>query len=443
MKLPELYDWQTQVINNYSNKGTIKAITGAGKTLPALRIAEKIGRDARILIASHRASILDQWKVVMKDFTNIQFLTFNVLCKNQYKDIDLLIVDENHRSTSPEFIKMYDNVDYKNILGLSATPTKEAIKKCGKELCDIKYDEANISPFLVTFHGIELTYKERMEYQNLSYRISQYIQEDEKYKKQQILDALIMKRRDVVYRADKRVPYALDLIYKNYGHKILVICQRIDQAEKISKDLKNLLIAHVVYHSKRQDDLELYRKGEVKICISVGMLKEGFNDPETDVGIIVSTTLSESFNIQAIGRIIRHVPNKFANVHIILANKTSDEKVLGYSGNYDFVLKNIKLPQKQTLKDGFFKLPRKVYGFSQGQLWKRSTNGRVYFKDHFILKELEKVKPSGGRFIINSTGVYTKVEDVIYKVFDKEVTLEEEEILPKKDLWMIFNEGKN
>lgn len=418
----KLYDWQEKVITNYNGSGTVKAVTGAGKSLVGIELAKK--EKGKILVASHRNDILDQWKVLLKDLDNIDFQTFNKLCKEKYDSpVGLLIIDECHRSTSPEFIKLYDNIDYRNIIGLSATPNEKSIEKCGKLLCDVGYDDANIAPFQVIFHGIDLTSLERSNYYRYSKSIGNRIKKLKSNKKfntksDKVLQTLIMKRRSIVYNAQRRLPLAKKLILDNYKNdkKILVICQRIDQANEIAGILAEQKIGHILYHSKYKGDLDKYRNGEVNICLSVGMLTHGFNDVDTDVGIIVSTTLSQSFNVQSIGRIIRKKDDKFAKIHIILANHTSDMKVMEFKDNYnyDFELHDIFVPDNKQLSKAW--VNGKKYSFLINRIWKKNGRYREYMEEHPITKELRKLKPSGGRFSIYKGKAYVKVDERIKKV---------------------------
>ena len=155
------------------------------------------------------------------------------------------------------------------------------------------------------------------------------------------------------------------------------------------------------------------------MCISVGMLKEGFDDPGTNIGIIVSTPLSESFNIHAIGRIIRYKPKKFAEVHIILANRTSDSKVLQFSGNYDFELENIRLPENPEVFEQYY--GGEKYSFCEKRIWKKGNGGRIYMEYDEIIEKVRKVKPSGGSFVVSPNGVYAKVNDSIVKISSDKV----------------------
>lgn len=419
----QLYNWQKKAIARYRGKGILSAVTGAGKTLTAVKIVEKVGGSK--IVCAPSLAILEQWKVALRNETNIEYYTFQTLCKKNLS-CKLLVIDEAHRSVSPEFIKLYNNVKYKYILGLTATPNKKCIEKCGKPICKIEFDEANVAPFKVHFIGVDLSFIEQKKYRSLSYNIGQIMQRDYRtLEEKQILDALILKRRRLVYNATARIPLALKLIQDNLNlnKKVLVICQRIDQANVLSHWFTTLkVVPHVVYHSNQKDNLDKYKNNEVKLCISVGMLKEGFDDPDTDVGIIVSTTLSKSFNIQAIGRVIRYKKGKKANVYIILANETTDLKVLDFSGLYDFDVDNIKGERNPpALRDAYY--GGEKFSFVRDSIWKTVNNERVFMQKHFITKYLKRIKPQGGSFTVSDKGVYTKVDRYIHQVYPKFITL--------------------
>lgn len=420
----KLYDWQKQVVSNYKGFGIVEAVTGSGKTLVGREIAKKVGGNK--IIAAPTLTILDQWKFILNDMSDVEYYTFQTLCKKKVK-CKLLIVDEAHRSVSPEYIKLYDNVNYKYILGLTATPNDKCIEKCGKSICKVEFAEANVCPFKVHFIGIDLSFHEQQSYQRMSYSIAQIIQNDFKTKEdKERLDALILKRRRLVYNAFKRIPTATKLIQDNINNnkKVLVICQRIDQANILSEWFTRFkYIPHIIYHSNKKEDLEIYKSNKVRLCISVGMLKEGFNDPDTDVGIIVSTTLSKSFNIQAIGRIIRAKPDKFADIYILLANETTDLKVLDFTGMYDFDTTNIKGEQNPPiLKKAYY--DGEKFSFSGERIWKNTKSGRIYMQYHKIIKYLRKIKPEGGSFTISDKGIYTKVNGKITPVYPYKITLQ-------------------
>jgi len=414
---------------------------GSGKTLAGKEIAKKVG--GVIIISAPSLPILQQWREEMADVPDVHYYTFQTLCRTNGLKCDLLIVDESHRSVSPEFIKLYDNVKYKNILGLSATPSPLAIEKCGPVFVKVNFDEAKVAPFVVHFFGINLTEKERFEYKKLSYSIAQYYNKERLTpQEKEILDAIIIKRRHLVYSAEARFPVARALIQQeaSQGKKILVICRRVEQAEQLANAIPE--IPHIQYHSGHMGDLNLYREGKVLVCISVGMLYTGFNDIETNVGIVVSTPISKSFHYQSIGRIIRYKKGKSADIYVILANDTTDTQVLNFRTEYDHTLTNIKIPVPFEDSIGYYKGLK--FSFGSNQIWRKLKpeevkpplrSQREFFKfDPAFYKKLQAAKPGGGSFVVTSKGVFTKVEDdQIVKVCDEIPTFTPKEVhdIPK------------
>jgi superfamily II DNA or RNA helicase len=70
-----------------------------------------------------------------------------------------------------------------------------------------------------------------------------------------------------------------------------------------------------VYHSKlklrqRADILGQYRRGEIDVLVTCRALDEGFNVPETEIGIIAASTATRRQRIQRLGRVLRPVSGK-------------------------------------------------------------------------------------------------------------------------------------
>jgi len=94
--------------------------------------------------------------------------------------------------------------------------------------------------------------------------------------------------------------------------KIILFCERIKAAEQLYIDLlKHYPDKTGLYHSEmadnaRQDILQRYMNGEIRLLVCCKALDEGLNIPSTDAGIIVSSTRSARQRIQRMGRILRH-----------------------------------------------------------------------------------------------------------------------------------------
>ena len=70
-----------------------------------------------------------------------------------------------------------------------------------------------------------------------------------------------------------------------------------------------------VYHSRlrpreRAEMLANFRKGDLDVLVTCRALDEGFNVPETEVGIIAASTATRRQRIQRLGRILRPANGK-------------------------------------------------------------------------------------------------------------------------------------
>ena len=392
------HEWQNHLLKIFKEKGVVKAFPGTGKTYAAILLI-KNNRYKDIIVAVPTRKLKHQW---IEELTKLKVFnavveTFHILSKQRSLGLkcDFLIVDECHRSISPVFRRLYENISYNHVLGLSATPNKECLEFCGDVIIDVSLEEAKVSDFKVYFHAIDLSPVEKSKYDECSQAIGRYLGrlrrlgDENKWKIRKNLDSLIFKRRSLVYLADSRVPKAVELLMKNKDKPTLVICKRIKQVDKISE-----LTGYPAYHSERPDDkaLDNFHHDRIPALISVGMLSEGYDKRNIQCLIIVSTAITEAYHIQSIGRAVR-LPDD-AEIHILLARKTTDEKLLQfrYMYNYEIVgefsrraLKpsNPWVEQYYISDEYFFDL--------EGRIFQKNSGGKQYFKDNPITFSLERL----------------------------------------------------
>ena len=410
----ELYHWQKKLLSLYNGVGIIKVAPGGGKTLGAIQLI-KHKKYKNVIVAVPTLPLITQWEKELKKYNiTARVHTYHFLSKNQnHIECDLLVVDECHRSVSPVFKKLYKNVNYKFVIGLSATPNEESEKFCGPIIIDVSFEDANIADFKVVFTSVELTPRERILYDRLSYGLRRAIEERDDmfyHAQKKNIDAIIFKRRSIVYSAKRRIPKTIELINRNKGKNILLICQRIKQADELSD-----LTGYPVFHSKNcdKDTLKKFKEGYHKCLISVGMLKEGFDKRDIDVVIIVSTAVSEAHHIQSIGRGIR-LPND-AVIHILLANDTTDEKLLKFKSKYKHEIEGVFTGKYNTPISSITQLYYKSQRYSldhQNRIFKpNDTIGRKFCKYNPIIEDLKKYLPRGGRFRITDNNVVLVMTD--------------------------------
>ncbi len=404
----EPYDWQKRLLKIYRGKGVIKAFAGTGKTYATILLL-KDRKYKKNIVAVPTRKLKNQWTEELNKFKvkNTIVETFHILSKERSKGItcDILIVDECHRSTSPVFCKIYENIIYNHILGLSATPNKSSIEYCGHIIIDVPLEDAQISDFTVYFHSIDLNLRERKLYDEYSETIGKWLgrmrraELQEKWMFREKLDSMIFKRRSLVYMAESRIPKAVALISKNKDKPTLIICKRIEQANEISK-----ITGYPVYHSESPDEkaLDDFQKDKIPVLLSVGMLSEGYDKRNIQCLIIVSTAITEAYHIQSIGRAVRLPDN--ADIHILLARKTTDEKLLQFRHMYKYKIVGNFSPRALKPKNPWIEQFYTAQEYSLdglGRIHQKTSEGKIFFKDNPINSSLQRLfNYHGGTFRI-------------------------------------------
>lgn len=147
---------------------------------------------------------------------------------------------------------------------------------------------------------------------------------------------LAIHRKDVVYRAESRISCVQNLLTRiPQASKVLIFNERIEVAEAIYERLQQLFPGQVGrYHSEmdegsRKNILRKYQDSEIRILVSCRALDEGLNVPETDVGIIASSTSSSRQRIQRLGRILRRSgQDHTASLYYLYIGSANEEQEL-------------------------------------------------------------------------------------------------------------------
>lgn len=214
------YAWQDECIARWKKKrkGTVKVVTGGGKTLLALSIAELVQntleKELRVAIVVPTIVLMHQWYDALlehgnlpaqaigrlgggydEDFENRRVLitVLSSASKQLYKLVRnakvgkqlLLIADECHRTGAKEMSEVF-KTNRKWSLGLSATPEREDEdaeyddSRSGVELGPIIYEfnladairEGLVPKFTINHFGLPMTFSERSRYDALSRSIT-------------------------------------------------------------------------------------------------------------------------------------------------------------------------------------------------------------------------------------------------------------------------------
>lgn len=158
--------------------GTAVMTTGFGKTRIALQLIKYMRRtitSRKVIIIVPRENLKEQWEEQLKKAsldTHTEVVIINTASKHTY-ECDFLIIDEIHRTGGETFFKVFNNVKYRFVLGLTGT-----LKRLDKrhvlieEKCPIfdvitlKEARANgwVSDFLEVNLGLDLPFADKIIY---------------------------------------------------------------------------------------------------------------------------------------------------------------------------------------------------------------------------------------------------------------------------------------
>ena len=322
-----LYEWQRNLYDRWlinGKTGVLKAVPGAGKTKAASHLIRRVFEakpEAKVLVLAPTRTIIRQWEEELTGLP-VSVATYFWAAKNGGV-YDLVVYDECHSLLSPVRAKALD-IKTDARIGLSATPGESAAM-LGGIIENIDWGEANISPFEVKYVVFDMSPRERETYACHTDNLKR-VMANRGYDEDMKMIA-IMKRRSFVYLLPKRVSVALKIVEKHPQDRIILFSERLDQCKELHARLWASGTPAALFTSET-DTISSYIDRSVRVLVTSKMLKEGFNDPSTTLGILVSTPLSERNQVQTVGRIIRSFPSKIAEIFILLASETTDTKLL-------------------------------------------------------------------------------------------------------------------
>ena len=357
---PVLRQWQRTALENWrkeENRGIIEVVTGGGKTIFALACIADLQPDTTLVVVPTLA-LMDQWWEEAAAFFKLRLDDIHIVAENGRMKTgtiniavlntaakligegkgqpSFLIVDECHKAASPKFRAVLGG---KNVatLGLSATPERQydsglddvLVPALGPIIFRYTYREALrdrvIVPFDLKNVVFELEDDRQAEYDKITKGIARSMQKNGPEAPETI--SLLLRRSRVMNLSLNRIKLALKLIRAHKGSRIIVFHEDIDACNLIQEVLAKAGVSSGVYHSRmklrdRAEVLSSYREGALEVLITCRALDEGFNVPETEIGIVAASTATRRQRIQRLGRVLRPVKGKeSATVYTLVATK--------------------------------------------------------------------------------------------------------------------------
>ena len=339
----KLRRWQEKVVDEFSDiiksyrKFILKAPTGAGKTVLASEIINRFYKNKKIVVLCHRLVLLEQLERGLSNEHKVKklglsetgkpFDKYDVLISTNLrsrdflmkaiKSCDLMIIDEAHR-VSPngqaykELLDQFEKFSKpeSKLLGLTASPERrtgdqkdqlglafDAIIDCAdiEELIKEKVlVPAEYRSFFI--HDLEL---EKMDISTGDFPIEQLSNAIIKSSMIDYACKIYLSQRKTINNKPISAWFCPDvLVAEETKRKVLKYKLNVELITAKTPLKERLLI------------LEKHEKGEIECLISVGVLSEGWDNPNCNIIVHLRPTLSKVFWGQSVGRGLRSAKNK-------------------------------------------------------------------------------------------------------------------------------------
>lgn len=367
--------WQQRALDEWrakARRGIAQVVTGGGKTIFAemclLDFLKQCPHGQAVIVVP-TVALLDQWHVDLQEDLGVgveeiavysgeskpsEPAVVNLMVLNTAREFaprvselrpTFLIVDECHRAAAPMNARALRG-RHAAVLGLSATPEREYDEGLEEVLVPalgpivFRYDyaaaraEGVITDFSLINVAVDLLGEEQAEYARLTRRVGRALGAMKRGEDvEERLKVLLRKRAAIAANARMRIPVAAALAESHRGQRMVIFHERIPAAEELYSLLERRNHNVTLYHSRiaapvRRDNLRLFRRGVFGTLISCRALDEGVNVPETEVGIIASSTASTRQRIQRLGRVLRPAPGKeHALVYTLFATEVEERRL--------------------------------------------------------------------------------------------------------------------
>ena len=130
-----------------------------------------------------------------------------------------------------------------------------------------------------------------------------------------------------------RIPAAIKILEAYKRTRAIVFHEQIAAADIIARVLLSRGHRVASYHSGigqhvRQDNLRLFRRGEIDVLVTCRALDEGINVPDASLAVIVASTASTRQRIQRLGRVLRPAQGKErAQIFTVYASEPEAERL--------------------------------------------------------------------------------------------------------------------
>lgn len=292
--------------------------TGTGKTTVFSEIVRRARlKNKTILIVVHRKELVEQIVDRLSNFEieagiisgqfkpdtkkKVQVATIQSLSNRQYPAADIVIIDECHHAKAATYKKLWEIYPEARFLGVTATP----IRMSGEgfsDLFDILVNCGKLSEFVAQGYLAKVRHLVGMtpNLSSIRVKMNDYAQDE--------LGELM---QDTELMADLVESYHK----KAEGKKTIVFAVNIEHSRQIVQRyrMEGIPADHIDANTpkkEREEILQRFRDGRIKVLSNVDIVSEGFDVPDCEVVQLARPTKSLALYLQQVGRCMRPAPGK-------------------------------------------------------------------------------------------------------------------------------------
>lgn len=363
--------------------GTLVQPTGCGKTVTALKCLKTVLTaypNLYILVVVPTSTLKDQWKSQLDSWglgLNAEVEIINTVVKRNNYKADILVLDEVHRYAASTFLKVFETVSYRFVLGLTATFDRldgkhEIIAKYCPVVDIITPAEALANQWvseykeylvLIDVDNIEeyqkwnKEFQVHFEYLNFDFNLAMSLLgptgfiNRAKLRDQRCPNGTEAERKEVFKQITYHATAFMRCIqqrkaFVNNHPKKLELTRKIINARPFSKIItfsNNIKMAEAigigkVYSGKDTKKkgrltMEEFANGDFQVINTIQKCNEGMDLKGLSVAVILGLDSSKTKAVQRLGRIIRKENDKEAEAFNLVINNTIETKWFENSHN--------------------------------------------------------------------------------------------------------------
>lgn len=387
IRVLEKLQYEREVLHSYRN--LIIAATGTGKTAISAfdfkdfdrQMLNEKGRHARLLFVVHREKILKQarstFRSVMVDANfgeiwtgritpsqsgNLEHLFTTIQTLNNHWDemqsmgidyYDYVVIDEVHHSQAGSYREIFNRLQPKIFIGLTATPERMDGKDITPDFNDhfaaeIRLGEALNQQLLTPFDYFCVT-DDSVDLSKIACRGDVYDRNE--------LDTLYnnnIERFAIIQRALEN--YVVD----PHTCKAVCFCCSIDHAEFMARMFNECNYKAKAVTSRNSEEIDAVSmqlaRGDINYLCVADILNEGIDIPEIDTILFLRPTESLTIYLQQLGRGLRLADGKICLT--VLDFVAQAHQSYNYESRFRALIGRGSRSVQNEIKNGFLFLPR-------------------------------------------------------------------------------------